>query len=136
MSERPARSCSSPNELRLLYTPGIHSKLAKGEDQAAEKSKEARDDHVDVSEKIKKKFRAPNNCPRAFPASFSLKSLGMLHAARSDVPLCPAEGICRFFPYLEYLKVRFFLFKRINHFSAQRRTSRLWEAIFGKKERM
>src|SRR5262249_54905462 len=24
MSERPARSCSSPNELRLLYTPAIH----------------------------------------------------------------------------------------------------------------
>jgi hypothetical protein len=23
--------------------------------------------------------------------------IGMLHAARSGVPLCPAEGICRFF---------------------------------------
>src|SRR5262245_64264210 len=27
MSEQPARSCSSPNELRLLYTPGIHSRF-------------------------------------------------------------------------------------------------------------
>ena len=63
MSERPARSCSSPNELRLLYTPGIHSKLAKGEDQAAEKSKEARADHVDITEKIKRKFSRPEQLP-------------------------------------------------------------------------
>ena len=38
-------------------------KLAKGEDPAAEKLKEARDDHVDVSEKIKKKFSRPEQLP-------------------------------------------------------------------------
>ena len=38
-------------------------KLAKGEDPAAEKLKEARDDHVDVTEKIKKKFSRPEQLP-------------------------------------------------------------------------
>jgi hypothetical protein len=38
-------------------------KLAKGEDPAAEKSKEARDDHTDVREKIKKKFSSPKQLP-------------------------------------------------------------------------
>ena len=38
-------------------------KLAKGKDPAAEKLKEARGDHVDVSEKIKKKFSRPIQLP-------------------------------------------------------------------------
>jgi hypothetical protein len=38
-------------------------KLAKGEDPAAEKAKEARDDHADVTEKIKKKFSSPEKLP-------------------------------------------------------------------------
>ena len=38
-------------------------KLAKGEDPAAEKSKEARADHVDITEKIKKKFSRPEQLP-------------------------------------------------------------------------